>query len=179
MAKKITGEDGKIYVEKKPFYKRWWFITLLLLVFVGGCSSLLNPDSNETESTNNTSQTDKQKPANEQKANSTEQPKQEVPKEYTSALKKAESYADMMSMSKMGIYDQLTSSAGEGFTPEAAQYAVDNLKWDWNANALKKAESYQEMMAMSPAAIYDQLTSQAGEQFTAEEAQYAIDHLSK
>lgn len=35
MAKKITGEDGKIYVEKKPFYKKWWFILLVVLVILG------------------------------------------------------------------------------------------------------------------------------------------------
>lgn len=55
-----------------------------------------------------------------------------------------------MHMSKQGIYDQLTSDAGEKFPEDAAQYA-----------------------------IYDQLTSSYGEKFTQEEAQYAIDHLNK
>lgn len=36
MAKKIQGEDGKTYVEKKPFYKRVWFwIVAVLLIFIG------------------------------------------------------------------------------------------------------------------------------------------------
>lgn len=36
MAKKIQGEDGKTYVQKKPFYKRFWFwILVIVLVFVG------------------------------------------------------------------------------------------------------------------------------------------------
>lgn len=100
-----------------------------------------------------------------------------VPTEYKSALKKAKSYSDMMHMSKAAIYDQLTSEYGEKFTPEAAQYAIDNLKVDYKENALKKAESYQENMNMSPAAIYDQLISEYGEKFTEEEAQYAIDNL--
>ena len=82
-----------------------------------------------------------------------------------------------MNMSKAGVYDQLTSEYGEKFTAEEAQYAVDNVKADWEENALKKAETYQKMMSMSPSAIYDQLTSEYGEKFTAEEAQYAIDHL--
>lgn len=34
MAKKIKGEDGKIYVEKKPFYKRVWFILLVVIVII-------------------------------------------------------------------------------------------------------------------------------------------------
>lgn len=91
------------------------------------------------------------------------------------ALKKAESYSKIMHMSKKGIYNQLTSSI-EGFTDEEAQYAIDNVKADWNANALEKAKSYQETMSMSKSAIYNQLTSFV-EGFTAEEAQYAIDHL--
>lgn len=93
------------------------------------------------------------------------------------ALKKAESYSNTMHMSKNGIYKQLTSEYGEGFTKEEAQYAVDNMKADWKANALAKAKSYQDSMNMSKNAIYKQLTSEYGEGFTAEEAQYAIDHL--
>ena len=100
-----------------------------------------------------------------------------VPKEYKTALRKAEQYSELMHMSKKGIYDQLTSEYGEKYSPEAAQYAVDNMKADWNANALAKAKDYQDMMDMSPAAIYDQLVSEYGEQFTPEEAQYAVDNL--
>ena len=43
------------------------------------------------------------------------------------ALKKAESYSNTMHMSKNGIYKQLTSEYGEGFTKEEAQYAIDHL----------------------------------------------------
>lgn len=102
-----------------------------------------------------------------------------VPAEYRSALAKAESYSKTMYMSKQGIYDQLTSEYGEQFSAEAAQYAIDNIQADWNANALAKAESYQSDMNMSPEAIREQLTSEYGEQFTAEEADYAIQHLSQ
>lgn len=101
----------------------------------------------------------------------------EVPAEYRSALKKAQSYNDTMHMSKAGLYDQLTSEYGEKFSAEAAQYAVDNVNADWNANALAKARSYQETMSMSPEAIRDQLTSEYGEKFTQEEADYAVENL--
>ena len=84
-----------------------------------------------------------------------------------------------MYMSKKGVYDQLTSEAGEQFPADAAQYAVYHVKADWNKNALEKAKSYQENMDMSVEAIRDQLTSEAGEQFTQEEADYAIQHLDK
>ena len=46
--------------------------------------------------------------------------------EEKNALRKAESYSKTMSMSKQGVYNQLTSSV-EGFTKEQAQYAIDHL----------------------------------------------------
>ena len=95
--------------------------------------------------------------------------------EQKNALAKAESYSDLMHMSKQGIYKQLTSSV-EGFSAEDAQYAIDNLEADYKVNALEKAKSYQETMNMSKNAIYNQLTSSV-EGFTDEEAQYAIDNL--
>ena len=100
-----------------------------------------------------------------------------VPKEYRNALRSAETYSDMMHMSKQRIYDQLTSENGEKFTAEQAQYAIDNIKGDYLEIALKSAKKYQENMSMSKDAIYDQLVSDYGEKFTAEEAQYAIDNL--
>ena len=89
----------------------------------------------------------------------------------------AETYSDMMHMSKAGIYDQLTSSAGDKYPDNAAQYAVDNLKANYKNNALESAKNYIDMMDMSDDELYDQLTSDAGDKFTEEEAQYAVDHL--
>lgn len=114
----------------------------------------------------------------EAKAKAKAEAKEEsIPREHKAALKKAETYAEMMHMSKAGIYDQLTSEYGENFPKEAAQYAIDNIVWDWKENALKKAETYAEMMSMSDSAIYEQLISEYGEKFTKEEAQYAVDNL--
>ena len=100
-----------------------------------------------------------------------------VPTEYKSALNKAYNYAEVMHMSKKGIYDQLTSEYGEKFTEEAAQYAMDNIDVDWNANALAKAKDYSDTMHLSKKGIYNQLIAEYGEQFTEDEAQYAIDNL--
>ena len=97
--------------------------------------------------------------------------------EEKNALKKAETYSNSLHMSKQGIYNQLTSSI-EGFTKEAAQYAIDNIEADWNKNALEKAKTYQTSMNMSSKAIYNQLVSSV-EGFTKSEAQYAIDNLEK
>ena len=43
------------------------------------------------------------------------------------ALEKAKDYQTSMNMSRSAIYEQLTSSYGEKFTDEEAQYAVDHL----------------------------------------------------
>ncbi|MBR1908059.1 Ltp family lipoprotein [bacterium] len=103
--------------------------------------------------------------------------KTKVPVEYKNALIKAESYSKVMHMSKKGIYEQLTSEYGEQFSEDAAKYAVDNLKADYNLNALEKAKNYQKTMHMSKQGIYEQLISEYGENFTEQEAKYAVNHL--
>ena len=77
--------------------------------------------------------------AEEPEAQEVQQVEDDVPTEYKSALNKAYDYSEIMNMSKKGIYDQLTSEYGEQFTEEAAQYAMDNIDVDWNANALANA----------------------------------------
>jgi hypothetical protein len=101
-----------------------------------------------------------------------------VPAEYKSALSQAGSYAKTMHMSKQGVYDQLVSEYGGKFSAEAAQYAIDNVSADWNANAVAQAKTYQNDMHLSPSAIHDQLTSPYGAKFTQAEADYAIQHLN-
>ena len=104
--------------------------------------------------------------------------KANAPAEYKSALHQATSYANTMHMSKQGVYDQLVSQYGGQFSAAAAQYAIDNVTADWNANALAQAKTYQNDMYLSPAAVHDQLTSEYGGQFTQAEADYAIAHLN-
>lgn len=158
MAKKIVDENGNTYVQKKPFYKRWWF-WLLVLIVVGGIGGNMNGDSSSSTGSTAISK------------------KPNVPTSYITALNSAKTYANTMHMSKQAIYDQLTSDAGNKYKPEAAQYAVDHVKANWNENALKKAKEYQKDMNMSPDAIRDQLTSSYGEKFTQEQADYAVSHL--
>lgn len=156
---------------KKPIYKRGWFIVVVFFVIIG----ILGSNGSNNSSSNTTSTQTLTQGEQTETAVSTEE---KVPAEYTSALKKAQIYSDTMSMSKTALYDQLTSDYGEKFPQEAAQYAIDNVQADWKENALKKAQTYQKEMAMSSSAIYDQLTSDYGEKFTQDEAQYAIDNLN-
>ena len=179
MAKKIVDENGNVYVQKKPFYKRVWFIVLAAIVIIVVFSNMSNSsESTKTTPTNGsqTTNTTNTTATNDSQVSSSEKPK--VSAEFSAASAKAKSYSDVMYMSKAKIYEQLTSDAGEKFPTDAAQYAVDNLNADYNKNALEKAKSYQKTMNMSTEAIRDQLTSAAGEQFTPEEANYAIQHLN-
>ena len=90
------------------------------------------------------------------------------------ALESAESYLAMSGFSKQGLYEQLSSAAGEGFTQAEAQYAVDHVDVDWNKEAVESARSYLEMTPMSRNALIEQLSSSAGEGFTYEQALYAV-----
>lgn len=147
-------------------------IVIIGLFLIGSAaSSTQTNQSTDTTSTQNPPETTVAEPQAEHKPS--------VPAEYRSALAQADTYANSMYMSKQGLYDQLTSEYGGQFTAEAAQYAIDNVETDWNANALAKAETYQNDMNMSPAAIHDQLVSAYGEKFTAAEADYAIANLSR
>lgn len=187
--KKIIGQDGNEYEVKikKPIYKRWWFIAIVVVFVIGIFGSLGGEKKTEVkddetteieESVVSEEETKESEPVAETKIEESKPAEPAVPTEYKSALRKAKQYSEMMHMSKQAIYDQLTSEYGEQFPAEAAQYAVDNLIADYNANALEKAKKYRDMMAMSNDAIYDQLTSDAGEKFTPEEAQYAVDNLN-
>jgi hypothetical protein len=93
------------------------------------------------------------------------------------ALQSAESYLAMSGFSKKGLYEQLSSSAGEGFTQAEAQYAVDHVDVDWNKEAVESARSYLEMSPMSRSELIQQLSSSAGEGFTYEQALYAVNKV--
>ena len=166
--------------KKKPFYKRVWFIILAVLVVIGIIATATggsddDKDSSDAASSNNNSvsapEAGEQVDAPAAEAGSDDS----VPADFQSALRKAERYSESSHMSQNGIYNQLTSEI-EGFTAEQAQYAVDNVDADWNANALEKAKGYQDTMDMSPEGIRNQLTSEI-EGFTAEQADYAIANL--
>ena len=93
------------------------------------------------------------------------------------ALESAENYLAMSGFSKQGLYEQLSSEYGEGFTEAEAQYAVDHVDADWNKEAVESARSYLEMSPMSKDALIEQLSSSYGEGFTYEQAVYAVNKV--
>ena len=158
-----------------------WFMRhkIRSIIFVISIIGIIAIATGENDTPNNTSNEKSNSTEESTKKSTVKDDTPKVPAEFTSALSKATTYANTMNMSKQGVYDQLTSEHGEKFSKEAADYAIENVKVDWNKNALAKAKTYQSDMAMSPDAIRDQLVSSYGEKFTKQEADYAMQNLDK
>ena len=127
---------------KKPIYKRGWFIVIAFFIVIGTIGGMGDDKSDSAD--DQTAAQDQEITQNsdvEQNVPTQDKAEDNVPTEYKTALKKAKIYSDTMSMSKAGLYDQLTSEYGEKYTAEAAQYAIDNVQADWKKNALKKAKT--------------------------------------
>jgi hypothetical protein len=75
--------------------------------------------------------------------------------------------------SDQGLLQQLTSSSGNGFTQAQAEYAINYLHPDWDAQAVDAAKGYMQMGGFSQASLIQQLTSSAGAGFTESQAEYA------
>lgn len=181
MAVLFYGRQKEIFMSKEKsgsWFARHKVLTVMLAVIIlvvlinalSGDKDNATPVNSSEPTTSNDGAQKKESPAPAKKP--------DVPAEYRSALDKATIYANTMDMSKKAVYDQLVSSAGEKFSKKAADYAMEHVTADWNANALAKAKTYQETMSMSPSAIRDQLTSSAGEKFTESQAEYAVNHLN-
>jgi len=163
--------------KKKSWFGRHKVLTVIgvivLLAIVGSAAGGGNKSNTTTSSSTTAGTSSKTEPAATQEA---KQP--DVPAEYKSALAQAKTYSSSLHLSKQGVYDQLVSEYGGKFTAPAAQYAIDNVQADWNANALAQAKTYQNSLHLSPAGVHDQLVSENGGRFTVAEADYAIAHLN-
>ena len=137
---------------KKPIYKRKWFIALIVIIVLIAIGSALGGNDSETPAANNDT-TAASSDSSSDTAQASTAPKEskepEVSQEFKNALKSAQTYSDMMHMSKDGLYEQLTSEYGDHFPADAAQYAVDNVNADWNYNALKSAETNSHLNRLS------------------------------
>jgi Host cell surface-exposed lipoprotein len=79
--------------------------------------------------------------------------------------------------SQQGLVQQLTSSAGSGFTEAQAEYAISSVHPDWDAQAVDAAKGYTQMGGFSQASLIQQLTSSAGSGFTQAQAEYAASQV--
>jgi len=79
--------------------------------------------------------------------------------------------------SEQGLLQQLTSSAGSGFTQSQAEYAINSVNPEWDAQAVDAAKGYMQMGGFSQASLIQQLTSSAGNGFTQAQAEYAASQV--
>jgi hypothetical protein len=91
------------------------------------------------------------------------------------AVDAAQTYLSMGSgFSQYSLLKQLTSSYGSGFSTADAQFAINYLNPDWDAQAVDAAKSYMQMGGFSAASLTQQLTSTYGDGFTQAQADYAV-----
>jgi hypothetical protein len=93
------------------------------------------------------------------------------------ALESAQNYIDLGGFSKQGLIEQLSSSAGDGFSKADATYAANHVGADWKQEAVESAQSYLDMSGFSRSGLIEQLTSDAGDGFTPAQARYAVDKV--
>ena len=80
--------------------------------------------------------------------------------------------------SEQGLLRQLTSTGGEGFTGAQAEYAINYLHPDWDAQAVDAAKSYLgDGEGFSRSSLIQQLTSSYGAGFTEAQAEYAVNKV--
>ncbi len=80
--------------------------------------------------------------------------------------------------SEQGLLQQLTSSAGEGFTTAQAEYAISHVHPDWDAQAVDAAKGYLgDGQGFSRSSLIQQLASSYGSGFTEAQAEYAVDKV--
>lgn len=84
------------------------------------------------------------------------------------AVQSAQSYLDMGGFSRKGLIEQLVF---EGFSKTEAEFAVDHIGPDWNAQAAQSAESYVDMGGFSRKALIEQLVFEG---FTQAQAEYGV-----
>jgi hypothetical protein len=90
------------------------------------------------------------------------------------AIESAKNYLNFASFSRVGLINQLSSSAGEGFPKRDAVYAVNHIDVNWNEQAAKAAKQYLKLQAFSRSGLIEQLESKAGDGYTHAQAVYGV-----
>jgi hypothetical protein len=88
------------------------------------------------------------------------------------AVRSAQQYLSIQGFSRSGLIQQLSSSAGDGYSVADATAAVDSLNVDWNEQAVRSAKQYLSIMGFSCKGLIEQLSSSAGDRYTSSQATY-------
>lgn len=113
--KKIIGQDGKEYEvkEKKPFYKKWWFIALAVIFVIGTIGNMFGDDSKTSAGSSSTQKVDKAAESKE-KATAAKKSEEEAAAkkkaEEEAAAKKAQQEAERKDPNTYGVIDYITLS---------------------------------------------------------------------
>jgi hypothetical protein len=191
---KADAKAAKAYAKAmRPWYKKKRFLLplglVLLMVAVSagssGSGSGAGAGGTSGASSNNgsgaASAAANEKPVAQEKAAAEKTPAAKKKPEMTSgqenALESAGRYIDLKGFSKAGLIQQLSSSAGEGYSKADATYAANHVGADWNKEAVEAAKSYLDLTSFSRSGLIQQLTSSAGEKFTPAQARYAVNKV--
>jgi hypothetical protein len=174
---RADAQAAKAYAKAmRPWYKkkRWWAAGLLLMIInIGAVGGGAGSDNAEPTASKNTSQdAQSEKPTAQEKPAAKQKP--EMTSGQKNALKSAQSYLDMSGFSKAGLIQQLSSSAGDGFSKADATFAANHVGADWNKEAVESAQRYLDLQSFSKAALIQLLSSSAGDQYTPAQAGYAV-----
>lgn len=181
-----SGSTEVTQEPKKGGWLKWALLALLALLLLGLLFWFLNRDGGDDDAaapatTTSATATATTSPA-ESSATSetaTEGVAAGAQADPQSALADAQAFVDSpVPFSYQGLYDHLISAEGGEYTPEAAQFAVDNVNADWNHEAAEAAQGYAANFDMTPEAILDELGAADGGKFTPEQAQAGVATLS-
>jgi hypothetical protein len=93
--------------------------------------------------------------------------------EQQQAIEAAEQYLQMGSgFSRLGLIQQLDSSAGNGFPRSVAKFAVNHINVNWDQQAVEAAKGYMQQGGFSYSGMVQQLESPYGNDFTYSQAVY-------
>ena len=153
---------------KKPVYKRWWFIAIVVVVVLGILGSLGGGDSTPADDLPSSGH------ATVRPDGSVDGNSFEIEGGWTinqkNVMKCAKDYLKYSAFSYTGLIEQLEY---EQFSHEDAVWAADNCNADWNEQALLSAKSYLNYSAFSYTGLIDQLEYEG---FTTEQATYGADN---
>ena len=162
--------------------------SLVIAAAVTGCGSSSEPAANVTRTvtavqtvkavqTVTTLRTVAQKPATPRRVSATASADSSMTSGQRNALSSAKDYVDMGGISRRDLIEQLSSSAGEGYSESEATFAADHVGANWYSEAVQSAKEYLQMGGMSRTGLIEQLSSSAGAGFTEAQAVYAANKV--
>lgn len=173
---KADAAAAKAYAKaNRPWFKkkRWWLAGLIVLIVIIAAATSGGGGDTTVAGNGGSVSADDVVAGNE--APAAENSDSGATAAQKNALRAAKNYLAISPFSRQGLIDQLSSSAGDGYSVEDATYAADNVNANWNQQAARAAENYLEMMPFSRDGLIEQLSSQAGDKFTVEQATYGVD----